>query len=117
MTYKEYRLRISDAKTYASAADYLAEYGFPADCEFTADGLVKAFDIIFAVSRCDFPQLVEHSGGNLSALCRLFNIPLRTAQRWAAGERQPTEYLIELIGYAMISECEKEGDLDQTQEY
>ena len=107
MTYKEYISRIADAKSYASAEAHLAEYGFPADCEFTANGLVKSFDIIFSVSRNDFPKLVELSGGNLSALSRLLNIPLRTSQNWASGEREPSEYLIQLIGFALISQCEK----------
>lgn len=108
MTYREYLTRIADAKTYASSQDHLAEYGFPADCEFTAEGLVKAFNIIFAVSRSDFTQLVEISGGNLSALCRDINIPLRTAQSWTSGSRETSEYVIQLIGFALISQCEKE---------
>ena len=107
MNFKEYLLRIADAKTYASAEEHLADYGYPADCPFTGDGLAKAFDIIQAVSDSDFPQLVELSGGNLSAMCRLLSIPLRTAQRWASGERKPSEYIIQLIGFALISQCEK----------
>lgn len=70
----------------------------------------EQYRIIQAVSRSDFPQLVELSGGNLSALCRTFGIPLRTAQAWAARERDPSPYLMRLIGFALISLCEKDEE-------
>ena len=108
MTYQNYLDLVRECKNYKSAEDILAEYGYPADCEWTADGLIKAFDIIYAVSEADISKLVELGGGNLSALCRQFNIPLRSAQNWARGERKAPDYVIELIGYALISECKKE---------
>lgn len=110
MNYKYYLALIDECKNYESADAIRLEYGFPPDCEFTAEGLIKAFDIIYAVSNSDFPKLVELGGGNLSALCRGLNIPLRTAQNWAMGIRNAPDYVIQLIGYAMISECEKEID-------
>lgn len=108
MNYKEYLAHIEEARNYESAEALRIEYGFPPYCEFTAEGLAKAFDIIYAVSRSDFPKIVELNGGNLSAMCRGFNIPLRTAQNWTGGVRNPPTYIIELIGYALISQCEKE---------
>ena len=108
MNYKEYLAYVAEAKSYESAEALRMEYGFPPDCEFTADGLIKAFDIIYAVSREDFPKIVELSGGNLSGLGRWLNIPLRTAQAWAAGDRTPSPYIIQMIGFALISQCEKE---------
>ena len=47
MTYKKYLTLVNECKNYETAEAILAEYGFPADCEFSADGLIKAFDIIF----------------------------------------------------------------------
>lgn len=108
MNYKEYLAYVGEAQNYGSAEDLGMEYGFPPRCEFTADGLIKAFGMIYAVSKSDFPKIVELSGGNLSELCRLLNIPLRTAQAWALGERKPSPYIIQMIGFALISNCEKE---------
>lgn len=116
MNYKEYLAYVNEAKNYESAEALRIEYGFPPDCEFTADGLVKAFDIIYAVSREDFPKIVELSGGNLSAMCRGLNIPLRTAQNWLSGNREPSPYIVEMIGFALISQCEKEDvEIDKFQ--
>lgn len=108
MNYKEYLAYVEEAKSYESAEVIRMEYGFPPECEWTAEGLIKAFEIIFAVSKSDFPKIVELSGGNLSELCRWLNIPLRTAQAWVAGDRTPPTYIIQMIGFALISQCEKE---------
>ena len=108
MNYKSYLALIEECKNYESADSIRLEYGFPPDCEFTSDGLIKAFDIIFSVSKSDISKLVEISGGNLSALCRKYNIPLRTVQNWVMGVRNAPEYVIQFLGFALISECEKE---------
>ena len=108
MNYKEYLAYVNDAKSCESAEILRMEYGYPPECEWTAEGLIKAFEIIFAVSKSDFPKMVELSGGNLSELCRWLNIPLRTAQAWAAGDRPPPTYIIQMIGFALIPQCEKE---------
>ena len=108
MNYKEYLAYVNEAKSYESAEAIRMEYGYPPECEWTAEGLIKAFEIIFAVSKSDFPKIVELSGGNLSELCRWLNIPLRTAQSRSAGDRAPSIYIIEMIGFALISQCEKE---------
>lgn len=108
MNYKEYLAYVNDAKSCESAEILRMEYGYPPECEWTAEGLVKAFNIIYAVSKSDFPKIVELSGGNLSEMCRFMNIPLRTAQAWAAGDRTPPTYIIQMIGFALISQCEKE---------
>ena len=107
MNYSEYLAYATEAKNCGSAEELRAEYGFPPECEWTADGLVKAFDIIYAVGKMDFSKITELSGGNLSKLCRNFDIPLRTAQAWAASDRTPPSYIIQLLGFALLSKCEK----------
>lgn len=108
MTYKNYLALVNECKNHDSAEAILAEYGYPADCEWTAAGLVKAFDIIFAASRLDIAKLIEIDSGNLSALGRTYNIPLRSLQNWVAGGRKAPEYVIQMLGFAALSECEKE---------
>lgn len=106
MTYQKYLELVGECTRYNSAADFAAEYGFPAECEWTADGFIQAFNIIYAVSRNDFAALVEDK--NLSAFCRAYNIPRRSAQNWQNGARKAPGYVVQMIGYALIAECEKE---------
>ena len=106
MIYKEYIALIKECENYSSAEMLLGEYGYPPNSEWTADGLINACKIIYAVSRNDFASLVE--GKNLSAFCRAYNIPLRSAQNWQNGARKAPDYVLQMIGFVLISECEKE---------
>lgn len=109
MNYQKYLAYIEEAKNYDSAEEILMEYGFPSDCEFIAESLAKVFDIIFAVSRLDFQKIIEVSGKNPSTIYTSLNVPIRTAQHWVSGDRNPPTYILQLIGFALISELEKEG--------
>ena len=107
LNYQKYLAYIEEAKNYDSAEKIMMKYGFPPDCEFTAEGLAKVFDIIFAVSRLDFQKIIEVSGRNPSTIYTSLNIPARTIQHWLSGDRNPADYIIKLIGFALISECEQ----------
>ena len=45
-------------------------------------------------------QHIDHCGG-CTKFARRFGIPLRTAQGWYYGTRQPPEWLVVLIGQAI----------------
>lgn len=106
MEYKKYIALVGECVNAKTAEDFMAEYGYPEDCEWSPEGLIKAMQIIFAVSRNDFASIVE--GLNVSAFCRAYHIPLRSAQNWVSGERKPPEYVVQLIGYALLSELPKD---------
>lgn len=108
MTYPKYLELVGECKKCTTASAFAAEYGYPDDCEWTAGGLINAVDIIYAVSRNDFAALVE--GKNLSAFCRAYNIPLRSAQNWQNGARKAPGYVVQMIGFALIAECERENN-------
>ena len=97
--YEVHRMKYNEYIAYVDAAKK-NDYCIPAELH----------DIIDAVSRSDFSKLLKLSGLNASALSRSLNIPARTGQGWASGTRTPPEYVIQLIGYAIISEYEKEND-------
>ena len=87
------------------------EYGFPPNCEWTSMGLTRAFDIIFAVSRNNISELIKISRLRPTGFGRKFGILPRTAQSWASETsemRKAPEYTVKLLGFAMLSECEKE---------
>lgn len=62
--------------------------------------------IIFAVSRGDLKKLVGRQSARAFGL--KYGIPDRTVQLWIKGERSAPEYLILLLGYAVMSEKSKE---------
>ncbi len=101
MKYSYYLAYIAEAKNYESSAALLAEYGYPGDCPLSPGNLIKAFDIIFAVSKGDFAAL---TGSNRAAFARKFAIPSRSLQNWELGTREAPAYVLQMIGYILISE-------------
>lgn len=45
----------------------------------------------------DFKEILQLSGMTMKLFSDYFNIPYRTVQNWSSGERQPPEYVLELI--------------------
>ena len=101
MKYTNYLAYVVEAKNYESATDLLADYGYPGDCPLSPDNLIKAFDIIFAVAHDDFAAL---TGSNRAAFARKFFIPLRSLQNWELGIRKAPDYILQMIGYILITE-------------
>lgn len=108
MKYQEYIAYVDEAKGYSSARDFLAEYGFPADCPYTAEGVIKFCDIIFAVSRQDLKSLAEIGAKSRDAFARAHRIPQRTYRNWAQNVTKAPVYVAELIGYSMLEDLPKE---------
>lgn len=104
MTYAEYSALVAESRNYQTAEEFLAEYGYPADCQYTEDELVKVMWIIFAVGRNDYYMLHSTTGRTHVCEAAKYNIPVRTIQNWTNKDRTPLAYVTELIGYAEISD-------------
>lgn len=52
----------------------------------------------------EFREWLESKGLGQSEFSRMFNIPLRTVQHWAEGDRKPPEYVIEMAEKIIESE-------------
>ena len=100
MTYSEYLGYIAEAE-HVSAEMLLSEYGFPVDCPWEADTLVRVFEIIKAVADNNIKAIV---GNNMARTAEFYGIPYRTLQKWGSGERNAPDYVIKMLGYAIISE-------------
>lgn len=51
-----------------------------------------------------FEDLHKTSGMKLTELSRFFEIPYRSIQNWASGERQCPDYVIKLMFYKLKKE-------------
>lgn len=118
MNYTEYLYRIDDAKQDKSYEEYLGNYGYPADCPYDADTLIIWARIIFAAAHNDWRELVAVAGEkfdglkNAAAFARHFEIPYQSLRCWNDGRRKPPTYIIQLAGYALISELPTEENQD-----
>ncbi len=114
MNYTEYLCRIDDAKTHETADAYLMEYGYPFDCPYDAQTLIIWAQIIFTASRNDWKALTEIAIEKIklfksaAGFAKYFEIPYKSLRNWIEGRRQPPIYIIQLVGYALISELPEE---------
>lgn len=107
MTYREY-LTLIGLCAEVGKEQALAEYGFPAECEFTAESLVTAFDIMGAVAHNSTAKLLAAVNYTAYRLGKEYSIPDRTICDWQSNKRTPPAYVLQLIGYALISELPKD---------
>ena len=112
MTYREYIAYIGDYKELGSAEELLGQIGFPPEMTLSADGLLKAVNIIAAVADGKIKNLVLLSGLSMRAFALKYMIPYRTMQDWCSGVRTPPDYVEMLIGLEMITELPTEVDTD-----
>ena len=47
-------------------------------------------------------------GINMARTAEYYGIPYRTLQKWVSGERKAPDYVIKMLGYAIISELPRE---------
>lgn len=107
MTYTNYLSYVNEIATYPNPENYAMDYGFPADCPVNGDSIITMFQIIWAVTHNDFAELIKTVNMTAYRLSKLLNISPRTAAHWVNGDRTPPKYVIELLGFALISELPK----------
>lgn len=108
-----HRLRI-DAEDCSSLEQYIAEEGgsLPEEC-YSADGSgdapIKILTIIWELAH-DFcaSKVRAVSGMTQAEFVREFRIPRRTIEHWAADERTPPPYVLELLAADVVSAKIKE---------
>ena len=91
---------IYEADTPEQAAEALSiDAGYASRAE-EADTLGKTveqlFDDLIITEVSEIESVIDRAGGQ-SAFARLHGIPLRTVQDWAAGKRQPPDWLVKIL--------------------
>lgn len=105
MTYKQYITYIDEYINLGCSSNKLLEkIGFSPEHDLSAEGLLKAVNIISAVAEKDIKRLVELSGLKGATFCKKFGLPYRTFSSWIRNQRNPAEYLLTLIGFVLITE-------------
>lgn len=103
MNFKYYQSLVDDAKMQVDKELWIAEYGYPADCPYSAEQLLDVLGIIFDTAHDDINSLILRVG-KMTDFARLYKIPYRTLQYWRSGDSKPSQYLISLIGYTLVQE-------------
>lgn len=103
--YTDFRRLLTDATEYKDLDAYIAEVG----------GSVPLDDVGKVVKLLTMIWDVVHAGltiRSLSAACDIsvrrialqYGLPTRTVENWASGDRNPPEWQLPLIAYAVMSD-------------
>lgn len=108
MTFRKFISRLQDAKEAESEEMFIGEAGYPADEPLNAEDYIKSMHLIYAAAKGNFKELL--SGYKIAPIARAYGIPYKSLQKWIKEERNPPEYLIRLVAFAIISDLEGESD-------
>lgn len=104
MKHKTYMALLSEAKKYNDMREWVAAYGYPADCPYEPNELITVLQIIFQAAHEDIKSLQKYDK-NLSCFSRRFDINYSSAVRWSKDLIKPqSAALVYLIGYALIGD-------------
>lgn len=107
MTYSNYKSLVAEAANSSSDNMFIAEYGYPADSPYSPETLIKMLRMICAVARRDIVYISEQFRTR-KAFSEFVGVKYDTVLSWISGERTPPEYLVDFIGFALISELPTE---------
>ena len=106
MTFFEFSAYAADAKNYDDLDNFLADMGFGAGVPYSGDNWHRVCEIIFAAAHGDIATLSK--GMTSRAFAIKYGLPERTVQHWISGARTAPDYVIALVGYAVISDIPQE---------
>lgn len=102
MTYFQYQTYVDEARQYTDIGGWLAEIGFGADVPYSGENWSRVCEIIYAAANGETATII----GELSAraFAQKYALPERTVQRWLQKKRTAPDYVLELLGFAVISD-------------
>ena len=104
INFDTYRTLYGEAKTYDDIEMYIMERGWQDWMDdMDADQIADLLRRIYTISRDGIGGMLETEGIKLTVLCRRYCIPYDSAQKWRSGERHAPDYLMLLLGWAIIS--------------
>ncbi len=107
MTYTELHRLLIDADECEMFEEYLAETGGSLEAEFY-ESENAAYNLLSDVWKLHeshtYRTLVEISGISNRQIAIRYNIPMRTAESWHAGEREMTPHFLDLMASDVLTE-------------
>lgn len=106
MDFKTFRTLYDEATEYTDIDHYIMERGWQdwmndMSVDTVAAVLKKIYEIAKAPNRW---EAIKSCFKNLKALAMYTGIPYSTLQKWSLGENKPTEYMLMMLTFIVISD-------------
>lgn len=103
MKYKDFIRLKMDVLEFSNFEDYLADCGGSVPEAVPEDQVEKTIRYIWDYAHeKTFRSVIELAGCGVSEAARQLNVPLRTVQGWAGGERTPPEYVLDMCASIIL---------------
>lgn len=105
ISFDTYRALYAEARQYEDIDRYIMERGWQdwMDSIGDADQIADLLRAIHAVSREGIIGMLAVDGTKLTEFCKRYCLPYSTAQKWKLGTVPPSDQMMILLGYAVIS--------------
>lgn len=110
MTYFQYQAYVEEAGKHDSITEFLADIGFGEDVPYSGENWARVCEIIYAVAHNQISLII--GAFTARSFAAKYGIPERTAQGWQNKERNAPDYVIELLGFAVIGDIPTQGNND-----
>lgn len=103
MKYSDFIRLKTDVSEFSRFEDYLADCGGSLPETVPEERVEEALRYIWDyVHQKTFRSVIDLAGCGVSEGARQLNVPLRTVQGWAGGERNPPEYVLDMCANIML---------------
>lgn len=102
--YQDFCRLLADTKEFETLDIYIAECGGSVNAD--ADAAIELLTTIWSLGHdgLSMDSILKTNHATMRDLSREYKIPYRTIQNWKAGVRNPPEWLLPMIAYAILSD-------------
>lgn len=106
ISYHDFTRLLADTKEFETLDAYIAECGGSVNADVGA--VIELLTTIWALGHdgLNVDRILQIGDMSLTNLSREYKIPYRTIQGWKLAERNPPEWLLPMIAYAVLSDAE-----------
>lgn len=104
ISYQDFCRLLTDTKEFETLDAYIGECGGSINAD--VDAVTKLLTIIWELGHDDLSvdRILQINDMSLMHLSREYKIPYRTLQGWRRKERNPSEWLLPMIAYVILSD-------------
>lgn len=105
ISYQDFCRLLTDTKEFDSLDAYIAECGGSVNVE-PVEAAIKLLEIIWQLGHdgLSMDSILKTNHATMRDLSQGYKIPYRTIQNWKAGVRNPPEWLLPMVAYAILND-------------
>lgn len=104
-------IRLYEEAKRANFEMFVAERGWQSWMDpYDPNEIVDILSRIYHLANTPVDEIRKENGWSRPAMSRMYHIPVRTLESWAAGKRETQPYVDALLAYALFNEGQEEQE-------